>query len=87
MKTAMITGGTDGIGRALATALLEQGHTVLVVGRDETKAATSSTPRGRAADDPEHRRAGWDVSAFVEGRRIPANTDYFDRPRPPVSTS
>ena len=39
-KTIVITGGSDGIGRAAARALSEAGHTVVVVGRsvDKTKA-------------------------------------------------
>ncbi|TDD46833.1 SDR family NAD(P)-dependent oxidoreductase [Nonomuraea terrae] len=38
MKTLVITGGTDGMGRALARTYLERGDTVVVVGRDPAKA-------------------------------------------------
>jgi len=36
-KTILITGSTDGIGKATASALINQGHTVLLHGRSETK--------------------------------------------------
>ncbi|WP_410655468.1 SDR family NAD(P)-dependent oxidoreductase [Amycolatopsis sp. lyj-112] len=37
MSTIVITGGTDGLGRALAAERLREGHTVVVVGRSEAK--------------------------------------------------
>jgi NAD(P)-dependent dehydrogenase (short-subunit alcohol dehydrogenase family) len=37
VKTVVITGGTDGIGRALAETYLSRGDRVLVVGRDRAK--------------------------------------------------
>lgn len=38
-RTALVTGGTDGIGRAVAHRLAEAGHRVLVVGRDPARGA------------------------------------------------
>ncbi len=40
MSTIVITGGTDGLGRALAADRLRAGHTVVVVGRSEAKFRT-----------------------------------------------
>jgi NAD(P)-dependent dehydrogenase (short-subunit alcohol dehydrogenase family) len=38
-ETALVTGGTDGIGKAIARALAERGADVLIVGRDAEKGA------------------------------------------------
>jgi NAD(P)-dependent dehydrogenase (short-subunit alcohol dehydrogenase family) len=38
-KTALVTGGTDGIGKEIARGLVDTGHTVIIVGRDEEKGA------------------------------------------------
>ena len=40
-KTALITGGTRGIGAAIATALVEAGATVMITGRAETPASVA----------------------------------------------
>ncbi len=49
MKTLVIAGGTDGIGRALALACLERGDTVVVVGRGEERAKELLARRGVGA--------------------------------------
>jgi NAD(P)-dependent dehydrogenase (short-subunit alcohol dehydrogenase family) len=38
-KTALVTGGADGIGKEVARGLARAGHTVVVVGRDAEKGA------------------------------------------------
>src|SRR4029450_11010437 len=40
-RTVLVTGATDGHGRALARALVEAGATVLVHGRDEPRIAAA----------------------------------------------
>jgi NAD(P)-dependent dehydrogenase (short-subunit alcohol dehydrogenase family) len=42
-KTCLITGATNGIGRAAATALAQKGATVIVVGRDEERCRDTVT--------------------------------------------
>ncbi|MFC4012294.1 SDR family NAD(P)-dependent oxidoreductase [Nonomuraea purpurea] len=58
MKTLVITGGTDGMGRALARTYLDRGDTVVIVGRDGRKA-----PHGAAF-------IAADLSLISENRRV-----------------
>ena len=41
MRTAIVTGGTRGIGRAIAAAILAEGGRVVVTGRDERRVAAA----------------------------------------------
>jgi len=36
-KVAVITGGTDGIGKAIAVTFAKEGAKIMIVGRDEQK--------------------------------------------------
>ncbi|WP_030666887.1 SDR family NAD(P)-dependent oxidoreductase [Streptomyces rimosus] len=69
-KTLVVTGGTDGLGKALADAYLRRGHEVLVVGRNAAKgdawlnAARRSGAGGRAHFLPA------DLSLVAENRRV-----------------
>ncbi len=54
MRTAIVTGGTRGIGRAIATAILGDGGRVMITGRDERRVddslkALSAIAAGRVA--------------------------------------
>ncbi len=58
-KTAIVTGGSRGLGRALATALADRGWDVVIDGRDPAAVAAVPGVIGVPGDisDPAHRRA------------------------------
>lgn len=72
MPTAVITGGNDGIGRALADTYLGRGHHVVVVGRGAAKgqAFLDAATRAGAGDRARFLRA--DLSLVRENERAVA---------------
>jgi NAD(P)-dependent dehydrogenase (short-subunit alcohol dehydrogenase family) len=52
MRTAIVTGGTRGIGRAIAEALLRDGGRVMITGRTRESVATAVSELARLAGDP-----------------------------------
>src|ERR671920_408334 len=48
MTTVLVTGATDGLGRALARELVQAGHTVLIHGRDRARAERTLAETGAA---------------------------------------
>jgi NAD(P)-dependent dehydrogenase (short-subunit alcohol dehydrogenase family) len=69
-KTVLITGGTDGLGLALATQLATEGAAVAVCGRDEDRLRAAETAVRAVGGDVLAQRAdvsrAEDVEAFVE---------------------
>jgi NAD(P)-dependent dehydrogenase (short-subunit alcohol dehydrogenase family) len=76
MSVVLITGATDGLGRALAIACAERGDTVLVHGRSEERIAAT------LAEVPGARSYRADLSSLAEVRRLAdevlANEDRID---------
>jgi len=71
-KVCLVTGGTNGIGKATAHALAQMGATVVIVGRDAQKAARV-TEEIRAASD--NQNVDWlmaDLSSQQDIRRLAA---------------
>ncbi|MEM6289688.1 MAG: SDR family NAD(P)-dependent oxidoreductase [Myxococcota bacterium] len=65
-KTILITGSTDGIGRLAAERLLEQGHRVLLHGRNATKLEATAAALTRDGAAPQTFQADLSVMAEVE---------------------
>ncbi|GIG68975.1 SDR family NAD(P)-dependent oxidoreductase [Phytomonospora endophytica] len=73
MGTIVITGGTDGLGRALARHYLREGRTVVVVGRSRAKFETLAADAGPVTA---HFIAA-DLTLVAENRRVIAAAAAF----------
>ena len=69
-RTALVTGSTRGIGRAIAAALADRGATVAVVGRDLSRAETAAGEIGRGA-----RAFAADVSDVAQATKLVADVE------------
>ncbi|SDS69882.1 SDR family NAD(P)-dependent oxidoreductase [Actinoplanes derwentensis] len=70
MKTIVISGGTDGIGRALAIQQIKAGNTVVVIGRSPAKAQALTDEAARlGAADRLHLFTA-DLSLVADNRRV-----------------
>lgn len=72
MTTVVITGGTDGIGRALAAELLDGGATVVVVGRNPAKGREFLAAADKAGAAGRVRFVTADLSLLAETERAVA---------------
>lgn len=70
MATAVITGGTDGIGRALADTYLARGHEVLVIGTNAAKGEAFLAAAARNGATGRARFLTADLGLVEENRRI-----------------
>ncbi|MFM8965728.1 MAG: SDR family NAD(P)-dependent oxidoreductase, partial [Actinomycetota bacterium] len=46
MKLAFVSGGSRGLGKEVAGALVNQGHQVVIMGKDPNRASTTATELG-----------------------------------------
>lgn len=69
-KTALVTGGTDGIGKEIARGLAQVTAELIIVGRDADKGARAAREIGAAAENCEVRFVQADLSLMREARRL-----------------
>jgi NAD(P)-dependent dehydrogenase (short-subunit alcohol dehydrogenase family) len=70
MPTTVITGGTDGIGRALADTYLDRGHDVLVIGTNVAKGNAFLEAAARRGAGERAQFLAADLSVVAENRRV-----------------
>lgn len=75
-KTALITGGTDGIGKATGIALAKLGAQVVIVGRDAKRGEAAVNELQQTSDSQTHHFLRADLSIQADVRRL---TDEFQR--------
>jgi len=69
-QTALVTGATDGLGKALARELASRGATVLLHGRSDTRLEESRREISEAAGSERIRTYRADFSSLAEVRRL-----------------
>ena len=79
MKTILVTGSTDGIGKATATALAEHGCEVIVHGRNDTRASSAQQDLIDATGNQEIRAVSADFSSLAQVRDLA--TQLSDLPK------
>jgi len=72
-RTALVTGGTDGIGKATALALARAGHRVLIVGRDEVKGGRAAREIRASAASERVEFLAADLSLVAGAERLAAD--------------
>jgi NAD(P)-dependent dehydrogenase (short-subunit alcohol dehydrogenase family) len=72
-RTALVTGGTDGIGKAAALALARAGHRVIIVGRDEAKGARAAREIRAGSSNESVEFMAADLSLMAGAERLGAD--------------
>jgi NAD(P)-dependent dehydrogenase (short-subunit alcohol dehydrogenase family) len=79
-KVFLITGATNGIGKAAAQAIATQGGRVIIVGRNAQKTEAAAAEMRRASGNPDIDFLLADLSSMAEVRRLAAEfTARYDR--------
>ena len=76
-RTALVTGGTDGIGKEIARALAELGAQLIIVGRDGDKGARAEGDIRASTNNPDVEFVRADLSLVREANRL--GDDLADR--------
>jgi NAD(P)-dependent dehydrogenase (short-subunit alcohol dehydrogenase family) len=69
-KTALVTGGTDGVGKEIARGLARRGARLIIVGRDADKGAQAEREIRAASGNPDVEFIPADLSLVREARRL-----------------
>jgi NAD(P)-dependent dehydrogenase (short-subunit alcohol dehydrogenase family) len=69
-RTILITGATDGLGRALATSLAAAGHRLILHGRDPQRLASTAAEIGKVASGPAPETVLADLAERSQVRRL-----------------
>ncbi|MFA6156735.1 SDR family NAD(P)-dependent oxidoreductase [Mesorhizobium sp.] len=79
-KQALVTGGSEGIGFAIAEAFLREGADVVIVGRDATKLATASDNLTRAGTNGTVRTLSADLATGAGVESVVEHVKMSGRP-------
>lgn len=69
-RTALVTGGTDGIGKEIARGLASQGARVIVAGRDQAKGIRAAREISDSTGNPDIDFVAADLSLMCEADRL-----------------
>ena len=70
IKNALVTGGTDGIGKQIAIGLARKGCQIVIVGRNEQKGARAASELRRATGNRNIEFVRADLSLMSEAKRL-----------------
>ena len=70
IKNALVTGGTDGIGKQVATGRARKGCQVVILGRNEQKGSRAASELRRATGNRNIEFIRADLSLMSEARRL-----------------
>src|SRR5262249_10594596 len=71
-KIAVVTGGTDGVGKEIARGLAAHGLRVIIIGRNGEKGVRAETELRNAAGNPNVEFLQADLSLMAEVNRVAA---------------
>jgi NAD(P)-dependent dehydrogenase (short-subunit alcohol dehydrogenase family) len=69
-RTALVTGGTDGIGKKIARGLAQRGARLIIVGRDPDKGVQAEQEIRASTNNADVEFVGADLSLVQEARRL-----------------